>query len=404
MTALDPSVFGVADRIVVPIVLASKLPVDHIVDNMWIPFFHGSSPLLDAAERAMLKWLAASVSAAPRLVEIMGTALHAEFAYTWAGSSRGLTLRQSMGAVLSAFIKRRGSCYPSMPFPEGNMSDPAPSQTPSPDSRVRDHNPESALCLLATATEVVSDDDSIAKEIQREFKAIWRNLLDHLTTAAVPVPESSPLVGQPLEDVFARVLRMKILSLHLKEGRSGHTTLMDLLAIKDMSAIKYTIGGAPYKAAQISNTGNSSWKKKEFLSQLLNRKIIAPTSIDIISLASSPWKESILLTIPPLPDDDRHCDSMLFLRMLASTSGMTSPPEVGPDEVVLVCGEKAMSMGDNNESNEIWRGHFTQVQGQAGEKEKGPYDQHGKFCQAVAGITESDLEGDTAGYLRALQE
>eukprot|EP01036_Dinobryon_divergens_P033483 gene33483-43269_t len=208
---------------------------------------------------------------------------------------------------------------------------------------------------------------------------------------------------------------MRILSSHLKEGRSGHITLMDLLAIKDMSLIKYTIGGAPYKAAQISNTGNSvmqdgiqktfkqweadtfehatvvvqSLKKKQFLSQLLNRKIIAPTSIYIISLASIRWKEAIryvdsnnVLTIPPLPDDDHHCDSIL---MLASTSDTTSPPKVGPDEVVLVCEEKSMS--GNNESNDIWRGHFTQ--GQAGEKET---------------QKESDLEGDKAGYLRALQE
>eukprot|EP01036_Dinobryon_divergens_P040129 gene40129-53013_t len=80
-------------------------------------------------------------------------------------------------------------------------------------------------------------------------------------------------------------------------------------------------------------------------------------------------------------------------------SGMTSSPptKVGSDEIVLVFKEK--STGD---SYEIWWGHFTQ--GQAGEKEKGPYDQHGKFCQAVASITESDLEGDTGGYLRALKE
>jgi hypothetical protein len=89
---------------------------------------------------------------------------------------------------------------------------------------------------------------------------------------------------------------------------------------------------------------------------------------------------------------------MMFFRMLAS--GTTSPPptQVGPDEIVLVFEEK--SKGENNDSNEVWWGHF--IQGKTGEK--GPYDQHGKFCQAVASITESDLEGDTGGYLRALKE
>ena len=453
MTSLDVSVFGITDsgREIIPVVLASTLSVDHIVDKMWIPFFHNSSPLLDATERSMLKWLAASVSAAPRLVEIMGKALQVQFADTWSGSSQGLTLRQSMGAVLLAFNKRRESCYPIVPFPVGKylhalINDEAitvdatilqyvrsstftNSITQFPNSR---RNPvlvpESALCLLATATEVVSN-DIIAKEIQKDLKVIWGNLLCHITS-----PESSPL-GQPLEDVFPRVLRMRILSSHLKEGSSGYTTLQDLLAIKDMSMIKYTIGGAPYKAAKISNTGKSvtqdgvrkslkQWEadtfeyvaqgvksaaKRKTLEELLLRKIIAPTRIDITSVASSrncfAWKDSIrsidselVLTIP-LPNND-HGNLLMFFRMLAS--GSTSPPpnKVGPDEIVLVFEEK--SKGENNESNEIWWGHF--AQGKAGKNMKGPYDQHGKFCEAVMRITESDLEGDTEGFLRALKE
>eukprot|EP01035_Chromulina_nebulosa_P069361 gene69361-biopygen28230 len=246
-----------------------------------------------------------------------------------------------MGAVLSAFNKTRKRFYGSVRFPVGKYlhalineeqiavdatvlqyvrsSSFTNSITEFPDSQNEYQLlvPESALCLLASANEVASN-DIIVKEIQKEFKAIWGNLLDHITS---PAPESSQLVGQPLEDVFTRVLRMRILSSHLKEESSGQTTLMDLLAIKDMSLIKM------------------------------------------------------------LP------------------SGMTSSPptKVGSDEIVLVFKEK--STGD---SYEIWWGHFTQ--GQAGEKEKGPYDQHGKFCQAVASITESDLEGDTGGYLRALKE
>eukprot|EP01035_Chromulina_nebulosa_P022916 gene22916-biopygen15191 len=454
MTSLNVSVFGITDsgRRIIPVVLASKLSVDHIVDKIWIPFFHASSPLLNLPERAILKWLAASVSAAPRLVEIMGTALQEEFANTWSGSSRGLTLRQSMGAVLSAFVELQNSCYLPVPFPVGKylhalINDEAidvdftmlqyvrsstftNSITQFPNERTKPVLvPESALCFLASATEVVSN-DIIAKEIQKEFKAIWGNLLGHITS-----PESSPLGQQPLEDVFTSILRIRILSSHLKEGSSsGQTTIKDLLAIKDLSLIKYTIGGAPYKAAKISNSGKSvtpdgvqktfmEWEadtfeyvvqgknvaKRDTLEDLLLRKIIAPTRVDIMKLASSrnlfAWKEAIrsinskLVLEIPAPNND-HCDLMMFFRMLAS--GTTSPPptKVGSDEIVLVFEEK--SKGENNDSNEIWWGYFTQKDG---EKEKGPYDQHDKFCKAVASITESDLEGDTGGYyLRALKE
>eukprot|EP01035_Chromulina_nebulosa_P024321 gene24321-biopygen15856 len=109
-----------------------------------------------------------------------------------------------MGAVLSAFKKRRGSCYPTVPFSVGKYlhalinDEPVAvdatmlqyvrsntftnSITRFPSARTQAVVvPECALCLLATATEVVSD-DSIAKEIQKEFKAIWRNLLDHIIT------------------------------------------------------------------------------------------------------------------------------------------------------------------------------------------------------------------------------
>jgi hypothetical protein len=90
----------------------------------------------------------------------------------------------------------------------------------------------------------------IERAIQNEFKKLWGNLLNHIKS------DPSPPLGQPLEDVFARVLRMRILSSHLKERSPGQTTLMDLLAI-DMSAVKYTIGGAQYNAAKISDTGET---------------------------------------------------------------------------------------------------------------------------------------------------
>ena len=130
--------------------------------------------------------------------------------------------------------------------------------------------------------------------------------MNHITS------DPSPPLGQPLEDVFARVLRMMILSMHLKEHSPGQTTLMDLLAI-DMSAIKYTIGGTPYNAAKISGTGETveqdgvvrknlkqwekdtfedacseeSFAKKRFLLDLLSRGIIVPQIFDDIEPLSS---------------------------------------------------------------------------------------------------------------------
>jgi hypothetical protein len=449
MTSLNLSVFGITDseRIIIPIELASKLPVDHIVDKIWIPSFHVGSTLIDATEKSMLRWLAASVSAAPRLVELMGKALKAKFANTWSGSRQGLTLRQAMGAVLLNFDSIRGAYYRDIQFPVGihlhalinekqiamdaatlryvrsssftNSISKFPGQIAESQFLV----PESALCLLAS-TRAVRSNYVIEGEIQDEFKKIWGNLLNHITS------DPSPPLGQPLEDVFARVLRMRILSMHLKEHSPGQTTLMDLLAI-NMSAIKYTIGGTPYNAAKISGTGKTvkqvgvarknlkqwekdtfeyacseeSFAKKDFLFDLLSRGIIVPRIFkDIRPLSSSQnltaWKKSIrainsnLVLKEPRPNND-HCDLMLFARMVTSTTTTSSQTKIGRDEIVLVFEQK--SKAENSFSNKVWLGHFIQ-QG------KGPYDQYGKFCQVVASITESDLEDDQGGYLRALKE
>ena len=451
MTSLNVSVFGKtdSDRIIKPVVLAAKLPVDHIVDKIWIPSFHPSSAPLNATEKSMLKWLAASVSAAPRLVEIMGNALKTEFTNTWSASRQGLTLRQAMGAVLLQFTEMRKCYYSKVQFPVGKYlyalinelpiaidaktlryvrsSTFTNSITEFDFSDTKDENqlivPESALCLLASTGQMDSD-EIIAMEIQKEFKEIWGNLLNHITS------DPSPPLGQPLEDVFARMLRMRILSSHLKERRPGQTTLKDLLAI-DMSAIKYTIGGTPYKAAKISGTGKTveqdgvpqknleqwekdtfeyagseeSYAKKDFLSKLLSREIIVPqlAGVELRTLSSSQnltaWKKSIRAIISnldlrePRPNND-HGDLMLFARMVSSIT-TSSQTKIGPDEIVLVFEEK--SMAENSSGNKVWRGHFIQ-------DGKGPYDQHGRFCQAVASITESDLQDDQGGYLRALKE
>ena len=446
MTSLNLSVFGITDseRMIKPVVLASKLPVDHIVDKIWIPSFHVSSTLIDATEKSMLKWLAASVNAAPRLVELMGEALIAEFANTWSASRQGLTLRQAMGAVLLNFDSIRDGYYGNIQFPVGKylfaliykeaiiMDDTTldyirsssftNSITKFPGRRNEQQLvPESALCLLAS-TSAVSSNYVIEGAIQKEFKEIWGNLLAHITS------DPSPPLGQPLEDAFARVLRMRILSSHLREHSPGLTTLKDLLAI-DMSAIKYTIGGTPYNAAKISGTGKTveqngtqknlkQWEvdtfeqasgeknlaKKLFLLDLLSRGIIVPQIFnDIEPLSSSrnltAWKKSIkainsnLFLREPRPNND-HCDLMLFVRMVTSIT-TSSQTKIGRDEIVLVLEVKTKA--ENSSGNKIWRGHFIQ-QG------NGPYNQYGKFCQTVASITESDLEDDQGGYLRALKE
>ena len=454
MSSLNVSVFGIADsaRVVMPIKLAPKLPVDHIVDKIWIPSFNVSTTLMiDATEKSMLRYLAASVSAAPRLVELMGKALKAEFANTWSGSRRGLTLRQAMGAVLLNFDSMRDGYYGNIQFPVGKyllalINEEAIAMDDTTLDYIRSSSftnsitkfsgrrknqqlvPESALFLLAS-TSAVRSNYVIEGAIQDELKKIWGDLLDHITS------DPRPPRGQPLEDVFARVLRMRILSMHLKEHSPGQTTLMDLLAIH-MSAVKYTIGGTSYNAAKISGTGKTvrqdgvarknlqqwekdtfeyacseeSFAKKHFLFDLLSRGIIVPQLFsDIEPLSSSQnltaWKKSIgainsnLILKEPRPNND-HCELMLFARMATTIATTSSQTKIGRDEIVLVFEQK--SQAENSFRNKVWLGHFIQ-QGKDGQ-EKGPYDQYGQFCQVVASITESDLENDQGGYLRALQE
>ena len=468
-------------RIILPAKLASTLPVDHMVDNIWIPSLHAANSAtligIDARERSMLKWLAASVSAAPLLVELMGTALRAEFADTWSSattttsssSQQGLSLTQSMGAVLSAFDGMQKSCYPDVRFPAGeylyalineeyiDMDDTAQQHIRSSmftnsityicSGRIIYPRlvPESSLCLLAS-TSAVNADDVIARAIQDEFKEIWNNLVNHLTRSPPSSPPPSIPPGQPplLEDMFARVLRTRILSTHLHERRRGMTTLRALLAIDNISdGIKCITGGEPYNAAKISTTGKTvvqagvkkninkweaatfessrglySYRKHHFLWDLLSCELIVPDELvgideplpSIRNLTA--WKESFRAIdsdsnfVMKVPRND-HCNNlMLFGKMALSSSSRsssssnmasTSTSSDGRENIVVVFAEGE----SNGDSNQIWRGHFIQ-QGKAG-KEKGPYDRYEKFCQAVASITESDLEGDR-GYLRALKE
>lgn len=52
-------------------------------------------------------------------------------------------------------------------------------------------------------------------------------------------------------DEFARVQRMRILSMHLKEFGAGQTNLLNLLAI-DLDKILHTVGGRPYNVATMT--------------------------------------------------------------------------------------------------------------------------------------------------------
>jgi len=105
MTSLNISVFGITDssRATKPVVLASKLSVEHIVTKIWIPPFNSSSKKTGKRDIAILKLLAATVNSAPRLVELMGRALRNEFENTWPVSRVGQSLTQSLGAVLEDY-------------------------------------------------------------------------------------------------------------------------------------------------------------------------------------------------------------------------------------------------------------------------------------------------------------
>ena len=120
MTSLNVSVFGLTDsgRYIQPIALASKLSVEHIVNKIWIPSFN-SSNVPATEELTILRLLAATVNSAPRLMEIMGKSLQEQFENTWPYNGKGLTLNQSLDAILSTYETIKRSAYVSVPFPVG---------------------------------------------------------------------------------------------------------------------------------------------------------------------------------------------------------------------------------------------------------------------------------------------
>ena len=282
--------------------------------------------------------------------------------------------------------------------------------------------PESSLSLLARADIGRLLANKHEKAIKEEFDAIWNDLKSHILSK-----ERGTAEGQALENIFPRVLRMRLLSTHLKEKEKGQTTLMELFAI-DQASIMCTVGGRPYNAANTSSNysfvqdgvvrsaaewiastfelglaSDVSAKKIYSLHQLLNRPIVVPEYVDIIPIPSSvnnpvnrtPWTTAIMKIDSSLgmrkmlPGND-HSDLMLFLWKL---QGAMDPATYSDDEMVFPLEWKSQ---DEITGTPVWQGHCWS-------KGNRPYRQYALFCEAVNDITEADLVNDN-GYLRALME
>ena len=450
MTSLAVSAMGATDssRRVKPVVLASKLPVNRIVEDIWIPSFNSTSN--DTAPIAELSLLAATVNSAPRLVEMMGLALSSEFQNSWPNNSRGKGLKDSMKAVLSMYESLQARYYPDIAMPVGKYLHALVNGQPiAVDDDVLDYVrtsvftnsltsfrksilkkqgkkivPETSLSLLALASVDFSPANEYEKKIKEEFDAIWNVLNTHILSE-----KNGTDKGQVLEDIFPRVLRMRLLSMHLKEEEKGETTLMELLEI-DIKSIMYTVGGRPYNAA--NTTSNYSykqdgvvrsaeeWMEKTFerasasnistnkflnLKKILNWPIVVSEIFELSQIASSvnnpvdrsPWKNNInsifsSLDIRKMCSGNDHCDLIMFLRMLQGSAALASYSD---DEIVLPMEWKSMDEVTTTGSA-AWQGHCWR-------SGKRPYYQYALFCEAVDSITEADLVGDN-GYLRALKE
>ena len=465
MTSLSISVFGTTDsnRNIYPIILASKLPVDHIVRNIWFPVIQSDSMVEKKARSvptagsssifSILEWVAASVNSAPRLVEMMGTALQKELIASGPLTNRKTQLlKRSIAAVLSSYESEMDVRYPKVTFPTGKYLYALIHGKPVALDNVTlgfirtstftnsitkfqevvgvpDIVPESALSLLANVELFDSCAGDHAVQIKKEIDQIWRELKNHVQSPA-------SVKGAVLEDVFARVLRMRILSAHLKEKDKGTTSLLELLAIY-FEAVMYICAGKPFNAATIvaakgTKKGGAAVKKKRgfrvkqdgvnrslaewtantfesfgrdptnrrkshLLNEILSRTIFVPDRLIVETVVSSrnrqSWKEDVkridqtLSVMKPWPSDD-HCDLMLF----KNRSSLVSR-----DEIVVVFEEKSKEEGSDN--NEVWLGHFYQDK----DGSRPPYEQCFKFCAATSTIVEEDLDGD-GGFLRALKE
>ena len=247
-------------------------------------------------------------------------------------------------------------------------------------------------------------------------------------------------VGQPFEDIFVRILRIRILSMHLKENsKSGTTNLMEIFGI-NRATIVQTAEGLPYKRANMMISKNPSYylerknvrmtvkrwteatfesynyakvanskKKEKDLNILLNAEIVLPDAFDFDDIESSSnreeWKKQIknidssiglYKTRATNGGNEDHCDLMMFVKMRKDGNG-------SPKNMVIAIETKSRgeSSYHSRGSEGVWRGHFSVYEGE--KKTSDEYAQYFQFCNAVSSITDVDLVGD-CGYLRALME
>lgn len=155
--------------------------------------------------------------------------------------------------------------------------------------------PESSLSLLARSDIGKTLTNKYEKTIKEEFDAIWNDLKTHLLS------EKGTAKGQALLEIFPRVLRMRLLSTHLKGEKKGRTTLKELFAV-DLKSIMCTVEGRPFHAATTTSRKNSllqdgarrsGWKipssltKVIHLEEILNRPILLSDVKEPLLIASS---------------------------------------------------------------------------------------------------------------------
>ena len=425
MASRSMSVFhSRSDRIIKPIALAAKLTVDQIVHGIWMSPSSVGPPIPESAIPA-LRLLASSINSVPCLVEEIGIALR----------SNGRSWNASISAVLSFYGSLYARFIPSEPFPAGKYLHALVNGIPiATDISILYRVQRSGFTNSITSFDQSLDSDkgeaivleaalsllALEKvwncEIKKEIDAIWKGLKDRILS------DSGTAGSRALEDIFPRVLRMRLLSMHLKECNRGTTTLSELFAI-DTKSIMCTIGGGPYDAA--TSRGEDSFeqgdgvlrnaeewvahtferemdspvsaRKIETLRKLLNQPIVLPEDIEIVSMAksvSTPWKvdiASISFSFVMFEMPARfHCDLMLFLQ---TSQDHMAPATYSGDEMVVFIDWKSV---DESTDTKVWHGHRWS-------KDDRPYHRYLQFCEAVATITEADLVGDR-GYLRALME
>eukprot|EP01036_Dinobryon_divergens_P024264 gene24264-32699_t len=396
MTSLSISVLGRkdSDRNIVPIILASKLPVDHIVRNIWLPVIFQS----DSLKKERRVPLTAGLNSAPRLVELMVIALQKELiSYRpLTNRSKAQFLKHSMAAVLSSYESQMHVRYPTVKFPIGKYLYALIHGKP-----VALDNITLGLIRTSTFTNSIAQFQEVSKPdiVLKSALSLWGDVkffesapsfyeeqikleIDHIWMALkMHVQSPAPLKGTVLDE----------------EGK-GTTSLLKLLAI-DINAVMYTYGGKPYIAAATTVAAKGT-KKDEVAGKEqdgVNRSLAEWTAntfeLPMYHEQSFDKRDRLFVSLSvmkPIPDND-HCNLILFNNRSSVVS---------KDEIVVVFNKKSKEEGSDN--NEVWLGHFYK-DNQDKNCSQRPYEQYFKFCAARSRITEDDLDGDN-GFLGALKE